>query len=315
MAKKGKPVPCYSNAGFAAGAPAPGFFSPHAPQGMYGPPLSLPVGPPPVPIVTSLPPQYIPSQECPVSPPRKLPGFTVCTGPATPKKKKCCASVKVKPIIVDETDSEDDSDDESVVTATSTATSCSTASTDSAASSTNSEATLVEGCKITVHDDKIKVKCTCKSKSKCTCKEKTAKDEKKNDKKKEDDTADIPGTKLPGGLREGVGYLYTGKPLSLHVVMAHSISLERLTDPDKPAKKFSFRTFTTMDNATVAELLTAMGGSDKASVTQVWEWGGTWKKGSKLKIDAEKADVRLRDLGWSGAGGKKKAPVWLYYVK
>lgn len=81
-------------------------------------------------------------------------------------------------------------------------------------------------------------------------------------------------------------------------------------------KRFAFRIYTAQDNSTVAELITALGGEDKGSVTQVWEWGeGRWKKGSRMRKDEEKAGRRLRELGWGEAGGRKKAPVWLYFEK
>jgi hypothetical protein len=132
-----------------------------------------------------------------------------------------------------------------------------------------------------------------------------------------DDTRCIsapPGAKLPGGLRKGIGYLFTGRPCHFHIIHGSTVSLPDLLNGLKSYNKFSFRRHVAMDNSTVSEVIAALGGGEKTSVTQVWEWGdGMWKKGSKMKYGADKAGLRLSELGWSDAGSRKKSPVWLYY--
>ena len=293
-------------------APVPFAMPPHGHGFMpCGPPpgyMARPLAPPPV---VTRPPHF------PVKPTtyglvplgHALPKFKFACGPPPQ-----CYKVKVKPAptVASVTDS-DDSDAEGTVTATSCSSSSASsysAASSASSSSCSSEATLVvEKCKV-----RVKETMCCKSACKC---DKGKSDKSKNDKPKDDSSSSkAPGETLPSGLRKGVGYLSTGKPCSLHIIDGSKISLQRLIDTDKKPKRFSFRIFTIQDNSTISELITALGGDDKASVTQVWEWGeGRWKKGSTKKMGTEKVESRLSEMGWSEAGSKKKQPVWLYFAK
>lgn len=298
-----QPGPFFAPVPFAMPPPGHGFVPCGPPPGY----MARPLAPPPL---VARPPQC-PVKPAPrgVAPPgRDLPKFKFACGPPP-----TCYKVKVKPAptIASVTDSAD-SDAESTVTATSCSSSSTSSSASSSASSSSrsSEATLVvEKCKVKVKETKC-----CKSACKCD----KAKSDKSNGGKSKDESSgtSVSGAKLPGGLRKGIGYLYTGKPCNLHIIDGSKISLDRLVDTDKKSKPVSFRIFRIQDNSSIAELITAMGGEDKASVTQVWEWGeGRWKKGSKMTMGGEKADRRLSELGWSEAGSKKKQPVWLYFAK
>ena len=223
----------------------------------------------------------------PVGPPPPMP---VCPGFCALRKPRY--TLGVKPACKSKTKPEPEP--ERALTATETDSSDDESSSDdsdgSSVSSTSSESTLIE--------------------------EPLKKVNKKDKSCASSSTSSPPGTKLPGGLRKGTGYLYTGKPCSFHIIDGAKVNLKDLTDVRKEPKKFGFRIYTAQDNSTVTELIEALGGGDGASVTQMWEWGnGWWKEGSRMEKGGEKAGRRLSELGWSEAGSKKRAPVWLYFKR
>jgi hypothetical protein len=112
-----------------------------------------------------------------------------------------------------------------------------------------------------------------------------------------------------------MGYLYTGKQLTVHVIDKPCTFTEFMQTTS--GHKIHFSIFKISDHASVDNLIDSLEAGEKAKLTQVFETGnGQWLPGTTIQQGSDKAKQTLADLGWSGAGVNAfKEPVWVHLEK
>ncbi|KAF2402552.1 hypothetical protein EJ06DRAFT_345359 [Trichodelitschia bisporula] len=117
------------------------------------------------------------------------------------------------------------------------------------------------------------------------------------------------GHRVKGGLRSGVGLLFSGKTCQIHVIKGRNV--EEIVH----GVTFNFEVHkadATMKVRTLMEQLGAIGPG--WAITQVFEMGeGEWQKGGTMQWEEEaKTAQSLEMLGWEGAGVERDLePIWV----
>lgn len=124
-----------------------------------------------------------------------------------------------------------------------------------------------------------------------------------------------PGLHLAGGKPDGIGYLYTGEPTTIHIITEPQAS--RILDhPNSVFWDINFTAQKTTSNSTVNDFMAALGGGAGSVLTQVHEHGdGLWRAGTAWKKGSREANDTLKTLGWADAGSNSRSPIWVCFKK